>query len=172
MNTLDIIIVSIIAFFAIWGFFKGFIREFFALVGVALGILAANLFYTQLGKVISQLISSPQIANTLAYAVIFFTIMTFAAIVGRHLDKFIRLVLLNWLNRLLGFVFGFSKGVMIVAVLLLILTLAMPPQHDFIARSQIRPFFEYAYAVVPQNFKLQLIEKKKAIEKYLRDKST
>jgi membrane protein required for colicin V production len=92
MNTLDIIITSIIIFFAIWGFMKGVIRECFALVGVALGIIAANLFYTQFARVISQFISSPQIVNALAYAVIFFTTMTLSAIVGRLLDKFIRLV--------------------------------------------------------------------------------
>jgi membrane protein required for colicin V production len=172
MNALDIIIIAIIGFFTIFGFFKGFIRGASALVGVAGGIVAANLFYSPFAKILSQLISSMQIANALAYALIFFTTMVAVTIIGRFLEKLIKLIFLGWLNRLLGLVFGFAKGAMVAAVLLLLLTLALPPHHDFIAKSQIRPYFEHAYAIVPDNFRQQLIEKKEAIEKYLKEKST
>lgn len=168
---LDIIVLVIVGLSALFGFYKGFVIEIFALGGIAVGIVVANASYASLGETLLRFIASSQIANAVAYALIFLIAMTAVIIVGRVFDKFVRLIFLGWLNRLLGLVFGFTKGALLAALLLLLLTLALPPQHELIAKSLLRPYFDYAYALVPEHFKQQLIEKGKEMERYLKEKA-
>jgi hypothetical protein len=69
------------------------------MAGFILGIVLTTLFYSELAKITSQLISLPLAANTLAYVLLFFATMTVVTIVGRLLEKIIRLVLINWLDQ-------------------------------------------------------------------------
>lgn len=172
MNTLDIIILAIIGLFTVLGFFTGFIRGVSSLVGIAAGIVAGNLFHASGAGMLSPFIASPEAANVVAYALILIITMAVVALAARVLERVINLMFLGWLNRLLGLVLGFAKGGVLAALFLLLLTLILPPHHEFIAKSLLRPYFEYAYAVVPDNFRQQLVEKKEAIESYLKEKAT
>ncbi len=171
MNALDLVILSILAFFAVFSFFRGFVREAFSLGGVVLGVVGANTFYSSLGKVLSKSINTDEIAYTLAYVMIFLAVTIIMVILGRILSKFVKLVLLKWLDRLLGLAFGLSKGLIVAAILVMVISMVLPQKSTFVSNSRLTPIVESIYSFAPAGFLTKLKEKKKTAEKYLHKRS-
>lgn len=173
MNTLDIIIIVILGFFATISFFRGFVREAFALGGLILGIILANVFYSFLGKAFLGLFDflTPALANVLAYLVIFIAAAVAMYFIGRLLEEFVELILLKWLDRMLGFIFGLAKGFLIVAILSMVLGLVAPRESNFIHNSVLLPRIESVYAFLPDDLLSAAKKKKAEFENYLENKS-
>ena len=168
MNVLDIIILCIILFFAVFSFFRGFLREAFAFGGIVLGVIAAINYYSYLGNRLSYFITNAAIANAFAYVIIFLAVTLVMVIVGRLLSRFAKLVLLKWVDRLLGLAFGLAKGLIVVLVLVMVLEMVLPKKSAFLAKSRLKPLIETAYSFVPDDILKKLQEKKKSVEKHIR----
>lgn len=119
-------------FFAIpllWGIVRGlmngFIRSLSVFVGLILGIYLAHVYAPDLSPTISEwfTISANQCLS-LSYVIIFIAVMLLVAIVARILDKFLHLILLGWLNKLLGAVFGFFKWAIILSFFIMLIEYA------------------------------------------------
>jgi len=170
MNTLDIIILIILLGFAIIGFFKGFIRAAFALAGLVLGIIAANIFYSIFGEFLQKYTANEDISNTLSYTIIFICVTIGMAILGRILNNFIKVEFLKRLDRILGLVLGFGKGLILVSIMVMVLGMTLPTQSTLLTKSQLKPYIESIYTFVPDDFLTKLQEKKKELEKYMQKK--
>lgn len=119
-------------FFAIpllWGIVRGlmsgFIRSLSVFVGLILGIYLAHVYASDLSPTISEwfTISAKQCLS-LSYVIIFIAVMLFVAIAARILDKFVHLILLGWLNKLLGALFGFFKWAIILSFFVMLIEYA------------------------------------------------
>ena len=119
-------------FFAIpliWGIVRGlmsgFIRSLSVFVGLILGITLAQTYAADLSPTISEWFTlSARQCLSLAYVVIFIAVMLLVAIVARILDKFLHLILLGWLNKLLGALFGFFKWAIILSLFIMLIEYA------------------------------------------------
>ena len=119
-------------FFAIpliWGIVRGlmsgFIRSLSVFVGLILGITLAQTYAADLSPIISEWFTlSARQCLSLAYVVIFIAVMLLVAIVARILDKFLHLILLGWLNKLLGALFGFFKWAIILSFFIMVIEYA------------------------------------------------
>jgi membrane protein required for colicin V production len=119
-------------FFAIpliWGIVRGlmsgFIRSLSVFVGLILGITLAQTYAADLSPIISEWFTlSARQCLSLAYVVIFIAVMLLVAIVARILDKFLHLILLGWLNKLLGALFGFFKWAIILSFFIMVVEYA------------------------------------------------
>ncbi len=119
MATLDIIILVIIAASAIWGIFKGFVRQIVSIAALLLGIWCACRFTAYLSAQAKELLSLSMEQNTLhiiMFAVIFILVMILAHLIGKGIEGIVKLTMLGWLNRLLGFLFGGLKAAIILSV--------------------------------------------------------
>ena len=172
LNALDIIILCIIAFFAVFSLFRGFLREAFALGGIILGVIAANHYYAFLGKRLSGIIANTDIANAVAYVVIFLVVALVMVMVGRLLNRFVTFVLLKWLDKILGLAFGLAKGLIVVSVLVMVLEMALPQKSAFLAQSRLKPLVEALYSFVPDDILKKLKEKKKSVQEHIRKESS
>lgn len=119
METLDIIIIGLIAIAGIMGIFKGFINQFVSIAALLLGTWCAFKFSWFLtGKVTGWL--NPDIAqNTLhiiMFIVVFILVLIVAHFIGKLLEGLINLTMLGWLNRILGFLFGALKAIIILGI--------------------------------------------------------
>ena len=134
MNLLDLLILIPVVWVCIRGFSKGFILELTTLIGMILGVLAAFYLWKDLSGLLGQYFSlGPSALKLLSYALIFLTVLLIAWIIGKIITKAADLVMLGWLNKLLGAVFGLLKGV-IVAALLLMLVLFFDKHEKLITR--------------------------------------
>jgi membrane protein required for colicin V production len=109
VSWLDIVIVVGLALSVLSGLKNGLIKSVLTLVGVIVGVVLAGWFYAPLAERL-VFISNPAVAQVVAFAIILVVVMIAAAIAAAVLKWTAEAVLLGWLNRLGGAVFGMVLG--------------------------------------------------------------
>ena len=119
MAVLDIIIITITVAAAIWGIFKGFISQIISILAIILGIWCASKFTGLLtAKAIGwfNLQIAQNTLNIISFAIIFIVVLILAHLLGKGIEKLVKLSLLGWVNRLLGLLFGALKAIIIMGI--------------------------------------------------------
>lgn len=119
LEILDIIILVIIAASAVFGIFKGFIRQVVSILALVLGIWCAARFTDSLASMVKGWFSleiAQQTLHIILFVVIFIIVMILAHFIGKGIEGIIKLSMLGWLNRILGFLFGAFKAIIIMGV--------------------------------------------------------
>ena len=117
MNWLDIVIVVIVIISTFAGLRSGLIKMAVSLAGLIVGVMLAGHYYLLLaGKL--TFISQANIAQAVAFAIILIVVLIIAAVIAAILTSIISAVMLGWLNRIGGAVFGFVLGAIFFAALL------------------------------------------------------
>ena len=122
MNWVDLVVAIALIGFAVRGLVKGFFRELFSLVGLFLGLWVALLKFGTAGEWIQATFPlSDPLPYHLGFLLIFFGISILASVAGFVLHKLTKVLLMGWLDALVGLGFGLVKGVMTLVVLLFLL---------------------------------------------------
>jgi membrane protein required for colicin V production len=123
MSAFDIIILTVLSVFTVIGIWKGFFREIFGFLGVVFGALFAILGFGPLSKLLHRLV--PDIPAFiwifLSFLIIFVGFYLLSRFLASMLSKLSKIMLLGWLNRLLGGAVGFLKGALFVSLFLLLI---------------------------------------------------
>lgn len=139
MNFLDIFFLITIGVSIIIGLIKGFVREIVALVFLAVGIWAALTWHETLAKRLFSSIDDPDVASFLAFLLIFFGLILVGSILGYVLNRFFIMGPLKSMDRLLGGIFGFLRGIVISGCVLLGLML-FPVNEKWVSDSFLAPY--------------------------------
>ena len=120
MNTVDIILLICFIPALIQGIRKGFIAQATSIISIIVGIWTSARFADILGGWIGQWITaSEQVLKVVAFAIILIVVILALAALGKLLEGMFRLVMLGWLNKLLGVVFAILKTGLIVGLAIL-----------------------------------------------------
>ena len=150
MNWLDYVLLGILVLSVSAGFMKGLVREVFSLGGVVLGVLFALMFSGQVQPWLEQWIPSPSAAYAAALVAIFVATMIAADLISRLISNALKLVKLNFVNRILGGVFGILRAVLIAMVVVLGAQLFLEPGHPVLSESKTVPVLgEISAAIAP-----------------------
>ena len=117
MNWLDIVIIVAIAVTTFIGLKIGLIKALLSLVGLIVGVILARLFYVPLSE---QLGFIPQatVAKVVAFAIIMIGVMIVAGVLAMVLKWITSVMMLGWVNRIGGAVFGLVLGAIICGAFL------------------------------------------------------
>lgn len=119
MNTLDIVILAVLAAFLLKGLWRGLLREVCAVAGLLAGAILAFRFCSPLGEVLSAAVKlPPKAAAVVSFLALFVSTVLFFAVLGFLLSRFVRLLFLGGLNRVAGGLFGLTEGVLLLAIVL------------------------------------------------------
>lgn len=122
MNVLDIILVIPLIWFIYRGFTKGLIIEFASLVGLVLGIWAAINFSYFAADILESYVDLEQkYISIIAFIITFIIVVILIYLIGKILERFINLLALGFLNKLLGAFFGLIKAAFILSIIILII---------------------------------------------------
>ena len=121
MSYLDVFLSLIIAWGAYNGFSKGLVNELASVLGVISGIFLAKNFYPHLDiKLKSIFESEAGFISILSAMIIFlFSILIFK-VIAKLLTKFLKLIALGLLNRIIGAFFGIIKSVLLLCIVIYI----------------------------------------------------
>ena len=119
MNWLDIAILVIIAIPTFISLKAGIIKAVLSLAGLTVGILLAGRYYTTLAEQLT-FISQNNLANIAAFAIILIGIMIITGVVASLLKWIVSAIMLGWVNRIGGAIFGFLLGAIFCSALLAI----------------------------------------------------
>ena len=120
MTPIDYAIIVIILLSICFGCFRGFIRELLSLIGWFLAFYTANFFTDSLYQYIPFALDET-LKYIAGYFIIFLLVLIFASIIIKLINKFIKSVGLSFSNFILGGFFGFTRGVLIIFVMILLL---------------------------------------------------
>ncbi len=137
LSILDWAIVLVIVLSTLQAIAEGFFHEFFALAGTALGYLVAVWEYHRLAAWYAHYVTSQWTADIAGFFTIFLAIVLLAGLVGRLARWAVHGIGLRWFDRFLGGVFGFIRGFVVSAVIVLALA-AFAPQWG-LQQSRIAP---------------------------------
>jgi len=123
INFLDIIIIIPLLLFAWQGYKKGFIIEVATLAALVLGLYFAFYFSDFAAELLAEYFTiDEKYMAALSFIVTFIVVVIAVIAVGKVLQKFIDIILLGFLNKVAGAVFGIVKGALIISILFLIIS--------------------------------------------------
>lgn len=120
MSTLDILLLTVIAFCGILGIYWGFIRQVLAIAGLIAGLVLANRYGTQVADWLSSYVTSSVLAQALGFLLIFIAVSAGVSLLATLLRRFVGLLFLGWLDHAIGGVLGLVQGSLICTVILLV----------------------------------------------------
>jgi len=154
MNWLDIIIIVVAVLLGIVGLRQGIIKAVFGIAGLVGGIVLAGRYYDELAAALSS--SGATWVNIASYAIILIATLIVAGVIGRLVAKLVHLVLLGWLDRLVGCVLGVFIGGLLCAAILAIVVKYYPVTEAVISQSGLARFlmerFPLLLALLPGDF--------------------
>src|SRR5580700_4788629 len=160
MNLFDCFLIAVLAYSTIIAFLRGIILEIFSLVGLIAGILLASWNYKHLAILLGHLITTPAIAEIVAFLLIIIGPMVLCTLLGKALNRTAHAIGLGFFDRLLGAVFGFARGCLF-SIAILMAVAAFRPHSTWAENSRLSPYFlAGAHAVsfvVPHDLQQQIL---------------
>lgn len=124
MNWLDVLIIIALGTSVVIGVLRGFVRECFSLASYAIGYFTASGTYAFFSAHLGGIIKNPQAREILSFGVIFILAVILVNLAGRLLRKLISKAKgLSMVDRSVGFLFGFCRGVLILSLIMIPLSL-------------------------------------------------
>jgi len=127
MIWVDYAILAIIAISALISVLRGFVREALSLVAWILSFWVALTYAPQLAEYLESYISAPSVRTIAAFAILFVFTLLIAALINNLAVKLVQKTGLTGTDRMLGIIFGIGRGIIIVAILVLLAGLTPIP---------------------------------------------
>ena len=130
MNIFDIIILSVLCFFALKGLVRGLVNEASSLAGLLLGGWLAYRYHPLLAVPIKSALHLPMhLSSFLAFIIILLITGICAHIIGNVITAALRLVMLGSLNRLGGLLIGVTEGALLLCMIFSVATSGFMPEQ-------------------------------------------
>jgi len=142
MGGLDIAIIGVVALSAVISLVRGFVREAFSLAVWVLAFWVSWSFFRDLEVPLRAWIDSPTARLGIAFAVLMIATLTVGGLVNYLIIQLVERTGLSGTDRLIGMVFGTARGVLLVAVLVLLAGLTPLPSETWWFESSLIGYFE------------------------------
>ena len=139
-TAVDWAIIAVLGLSILLSLWRGFVREAVSLAGWIAAFVIANMFVGEMAAFLQQWIANVTGRYVAAYALLFAGMLMVAGIAGKLSAQVVKVTGLTLLDRLLGTVFGFVRGIIIVLVVVYVLRQLAPPQNLlWLDESQLMP---------------------------------
>jgi len=119
MNFIDIIISILVLISAYKGFKNGLIKELLSLISIFLGIYIAINFSFYMEKFLTTSFPKHQaFVSIISFILVFLIVFLSIKLAGFLMSKLAKSLKLGFLNKLLGLIFGASKVLLIISIIL------------------------------------------------------
>lgn len=155
MNILDIVILICLIPSVVQGFRKGFAEQVAAILSIVAGVWLSFRFSGVVCDWLGQWVeASPQLMRIIAFAIIFCVVIVAFFLLGKILHGVIKIVMLGWLDRLLGLMLGFLKAALLTGLLLIVFnslneTFGLVDAETLADSRLFAPMRDFAYAIFP-----------------------
>ena len=120
MSILDIILLICLVPAIVQGFRKGFISQVMSIVSVIAGVWLSVKAATPVSAWIGQYIhGSEQVLKIISFALIYIGVAFAMGALCRILEGIIKIIMLGWLNRLLGMLFSLLNACLIIGLVIM-----------------------------------------------------
>lgn len=140
MTFFDLIVLALLGASLIAGALRGFVRALIATAAMLVGIIIAARSYEAAGALLRGLglVESNAAANAWGFLLLVGFALALGFVAGSLLRGSLRRAKLEWMDRLLGAVFGLARGMAVCSVVYLALT-AFPVRIDSVEEARTAP---------------------------------
>lgn len=117
----DWVILAIVGFSTLISIQRGFVKEALSLVTLVAAMIVSRLFGAEASTLLVDWIETPAVRYVVAYAGLFIATLIIGGLVNSAVVQIVRMAGLSGLDRTLGMVFGFARGVLILVVITAVL---------------------------------------------------
>ena len=157
MTVFDLIVIGVVGLSTLMAFLHGLMRVAASLAAWIVGILAAVHFASPVGGMLPDFGGTPAVRYVVAFVLILVAALVIGALIGYVLSHLLALAGLGFVDRGLGAVVGFARGLVIAVLLVLLAGLTRLPKADWwqnawlsapfaIAALSLRPWLPKAWA--------------------------
>ena len=115
MNFIDIIIIILVLLVSFKGFGRGLIKELVSLLSLIAGVYIASNFSVYVEKYLNYYFPKIEEYNTIiSFVLVFLIIYLSLKLAGIIINKFVKIIQLNLINKILGLLFGALKAILII----------------------------------------------------------
>ncbi|HKV95919.1 MAG TPA: CvpA family protein [Gammaproteobacteria bacterium] len=153
MNWADYLIILIIVVSALISLWRGFLREVVSLITWIVAFWVALRFASQVGDAF-KVIQNPSVRMIVGFVILFVVILIIGMLINLVLGKLMAHTGASASDRTLGVIFGLVRGVVIVAVLVIVAGFTTLPKDHWWRESRLIPYAQGAAgwmrALLPQ----------------------
>ncbi len=118
-NAVDIVMLLCFIPAVFGGIKRGFIKQVVALIALLLGVWAAWYFSSFFAENVNIWLETNRIlTQIIAFAAVFLAVVLVVNLIGHAVHALINVVLLGWLDKILGVIFAFLKYAFIFSVII------------------------------------------------------
>ena len=140
LNGVDWTIIVVLTISTLWSLWRGFVREALSLLAWVAAFVIAHLFVDQMAAVLAGAIANVSGRYVAAYAILFVSTLVVFNVVIYLATRLVQVTGLSVLDRVLGTVFGFARGVIIMlALAYLAQQLLVPQDRPWLENSLLMP---------------------------------
>jgi len=167
LNWVDYLIIALIGLSTIFSLWRGFIREVMSLVVWAAAFFVAIYFSAPFSGYFTKISSNVNVQLVISFIILFLVTLFIGAILNFLLSQMIEISGLDGLNRLVGGVFGFVRGLVIVTGVVFLFALTSAVNTESWGNSVLIPKFQTlataSKKMLPASAKVLFEQAKKAV---------
>lgn len=141
-NWVDYTILAIVAASILVAFLRGFIREAISLAVWVVAVFVSVKFAGPLSDYMGPYISSELVRYLIAFFALFLVSMLFGVLVNMMMRSVIERAGMSATDRMLGIFFGAARGVLVVAVMLMFVSVSPLESSPLVEQSALIPKFK------------------------------
>lgn len=130
MTVFDYAVLVIIGISILISLMRGAVKEILSLLGWVAAFCVARTYAMQLVPLMPYDIPSEKLKILAAFVILFLAVLLMASLISIALSGLLKSLGLGLLNRLLGGVFGFFRGLLIVVVLVMLAGMTPLPKDE------------------------------------------
>ncbi|RDS85822.1 CvpA family protein [Dyella psychrodurans] len=142
MNAVDLIIIAILAVSVLVGLWRGLISEVLALATWVVAFWVAWTYGPAASAHFDRTIETPMLRLLAGYGICFIGVLILGALVRFVVQKLVDGTGLGGTDRLLGMVFGFARGVLLVTLVVFLVNLTSFAHETMWQQSVLLPQFK------------------------------
>lgn len=142
MIWVDYAIIGLVLISSIIGLLRGFVREAFSLVIWIVAIWVGLTFSREFSTLLEGVINYPSARIASAFAILFFATLILGGLISYLLGELVKKTGLTGSDRFAGMIFGIARGLVVVAIIVMLAGLTPLPEDSWWKESVLIPPFQ------------------------------
>lgn len=152
MNVVDYVIIGILVISTAISFLRGFMKEVLSLIVWGAAVWVAVVFTPQLSTLLAHQISNESVRLLAAFLGLFIATLIVGSLANFFVGQLVKKTGFSGTDRMIGLLFGFVRGGIIVSVLILAVGMTKMPDESWWKGSTLVPRFEPVTAWLGKKF--------------------